>query len=128
VEHQHHQVRTVHKVHLVQVEQQAVHNVQAAAVLIAVQVVAVQQARSERMQVNLQSVSRSHARRCAKNSTICKHHNWVEQLFLTVMERQRFVCAAVHRLLTLPRRSVQIQQRWFQRYSTLVKWLLQLNQ
>ena len=105
----HHRAHTVHKVPVVQ--QLVVHNVQAAVVLIAVQVVAAQQVHSERMQVNLRSVSRSHARRYAKNSTICRHHNLVEQLFLTVMERQRFVCAAVHRLLTLPRRSVQTQQR-----------------
>ena len=111
VELQHLQVRTVHKVQPVQVEQLVVHNVQAAAVLIAVQVVAVLQVHLERMQVNLQSVSRSHVKRCAKSSTICRHRNLVVQLFLTVMERQRFVCVAVLHSLTSQRRLVQIQQR-----------------
>ena len=93
-----------------QVAQLVVHNVRAA-VLIVHQVAAELLVHLERMQVNLQSVSRSHVRRCAKNSTICKHHNWVEQLFLTVMEIQRFVCAAVLPSQTLQRRLVQIQQR-----------------
>jgi hypothetical protein len=113
VEHQHHQDHIVHKVQQVvhQVVQQVVHNVQAAAVLIAVQVVAVLQVHLERMQVNLQSVSRSHVKRCAKSSTICRHHNLVVLLFLMVMERQRFVCVAVLHSLTSQRRLVQIQQR-----------------
>jgi hypothetical protein len=82
----------------------------------------------ERMQVNLQSVSRSHERRCAMNSTICKRQNWVAQLFHTVMAQPRFVCDEVHHLQISLRELAQIQRRSYQRSFTSVKWSPQLNQ
>jgi hypothetical protein len=105
-----------HKVHIVHKEQQLVEHlvvlhVQVAAVLIAAQVAAVLQVHLERMQVNLQSVSRSHERCCAKNSTICKHLSWVAQLFLTEMVQPKSVCVAAHRLQISPKELAQIQQR-----------------
>jgi len=109
VAHQHLQVHIVHKETHLQVVQPVDHNVQVA-VLIVHQVAAELLVHLERMQVNLQSVSRSHVRRCAKNSTICRHHNLVAQLFLTAMERRIFVCVAVHPLQILPKRLAQIQQ------------------
>jgi translation initiation factor IF-2 len=71
-----------------------VHNVQVA-VLIAVQVAAALQVHLERMQVRAASVNQNLEKPCAMNSTICKRHNWVAQLFLTVMERLRSVCVVV---------------------------------
>jgi hypothetical protein len=105
-----------HKVHIVHKEQQLVEHqvvllVQVVAVLIAAQVAAVLQVHLERMQVSLQSVSRSHERCCAKNSTICKHLSWVEQLFPTEMVQPKFVCVAAHRLQISPKELAQIQQR-----------------
>ena len=85
VEHQHHLVLTVHKVQQVEHQVlQADHNVQVA-VLTVRQVAVEQRVHLERMRVNLQSVSRSHERRCAKSSTICRHNNLVAQLIRTVM-------------------------------------------
>jgi hypothetical protein len=95
VELQHQQDRIVRKEILLQAVQQEDHNVQVEA-LIVHQVAAEQPVHLERMQVNLQSVSRNLVRRCAKNSTICRHLNLVAQLFLTAMERQRFVCVVEH--------------------------------
>ena len=110
VEHHHRKVHIVHK------EQQLVEHlvvllVQVVAVLIAAQVAVELQVHLERMQVNLQSVSRSHVRFCAKNSTICKHLSWVEQLFLTEMVQPKSVCVAAHRLQISPKELAQIQQR-----------------
>jgi hypothetical protein len=62
------------------------------------------------MQANLQSANQNREKRYAMNSTICKRHNWVAQSYRTVMEKLRFVCVAVHRWLTLPRKLAQIQQ------------------
>jgi hypothetical protein len=110
VERQHHKVLIVHKVQQL-VERQVVQHVQVVAVLIAAQVAAELQVHLERMQVNLQSVSRSHVRCCAKNSTICKHLSWVAQLFLTEMVQPKSVCVAAHRLQISPKELAQIQQR-----------------
>jgi hypothetical protein len=110
VEHQHHKVLIVHKEQQL-VERQVVQHVQVAAVLIVAQVAAELQVHLERMQVNLQSVSRSHVRCCAKNSTICKHLSWVAQLFLTEMVQPKSVCVAAHRLQISPKELAQIQQR-----------------
>jgi hypothetical protein len=76
-----------------------------------VQVAVVQLVHLERMQANLLSANQNLEKRCVMNSTICKHQNWVAQLFLTVMERLKSVCAAVHHLQILQRRLMQIQQR-----------------
>jgi hypothetical protein len=110
-------------VHTVPVAQQqarqqlVVHNVQAA-VLIAVQVAAALQVHLERMQVRAASANQNQEKPCAMNSTICKRHNWVAQLFRTVMERLRSVCVAVQLLQISQKRSAQMQQRWLLRYST----------
>jgi hypothetical protein len=110
VERHHHKVHIVHKVRQL-VERQVVQHVQAVAVLIADQVVAELQVHLERMQVNLQSVSRSHEKFCVKSSTICKHRNWVVQLFHTEMVQPKSVCAAAHPLQISLKELVQIQQR-----------------
>jgi hypothetical protein len=110
VERQHRKVLIVHKVQQL-VERQVVQHVLVEAVLIAAQVAAELQVHLERMQVNLQSVSRSHVRCCAKNSTICKHLSWVAQLFLTEMVQPKSVCVAAHRLQISPKELAQIQQR-----------------
>jgi hypothetical protein len=110
VEHHHHKVHIVHKEQQL-VEHQVVLLVQVVAVLIAAQVAVELQVHLERMQVNLQSVSRSHVRCCAKNSTICKHLSWVAQLFLTEMVQPKSVCVAAHRLQISPKELAQIQQR-----------------
>jgi hypothetical protein len=110
VERQHRKVLIVHKEQQL-VERQVVQHVLVEAVLIAAQVAAELQVHLERMQVNLQSVSRSHVRCCAKNSTICKHLSWVEQLFLTEMVQPKSVCVAAHRLQISPKELAQIQQR-----------------
>jgi hypothetical protein len=88
-----------------QVVHLAVHQV------VAVQVVAAQQAHLERMQVNLLSANQNQEKRYVMNSTICKHQSWVAQLFLTEMEKLRSACAAVLHSQILQRRSMQIQQR-----------------
>jgi hypothetical protein len=87
-----------------------VHNVQAA-VLIAVPVAAALQVHLERMQVRAASANQNQEKRCVMNSTICKRHNWVVQLFRTVMERLRSVCVAVQLWQISLKRSVQMQQR-----------------
>jgi hypothetical protein len=110
VERQHRKVLIVHKEQQL-VERQVVQHVLVEAVLIAAQVAAELQVHLERMQVNLQSVSRSHVRCCAKNSTICKHLSWVVQLFLTEMVQPKSVCVAAHRLQISPKELAQIQQR-----------------
>jgi hypothetical protein len=110
-------VHTVLAVHQLARQQLVVHNVQGA-VLIAAQVVAVLQVHLERMQARAASANQNQEKRYAMNSTICKRHNWVAQLFHTVMERLRSVCVAAQRLQISPTRLVQMQQRWLLRYST----------
>jgi hypothetical protein len=79
---------------------------QIAAVVAAVQVVHLVKIKARAANVN-----RRVEKHCAMNSTICRHHNLVAQLFLTVMARRRYVCVADHHLQTLQRKSVQTQQR-----------------
>jgi hypothetical protein len=90
--------RAVHQVHLVQVVDVR-HNV------------VVQVEHLVRMQARVVSANQNQERLCVMNSTICKHHNSVEQLFLTVMELLQFVCVAVLLLQILPKKLMQIQQR-----------------
>jgi hypothetical protein len=78
---------------------------QIAAVVAAVQVVHLVKIKARAANVN-----RRVEKHCAMNSTICRHHNLVAQLFLTVMERQIFECVAVHPLQISPKRLAQIQQ------------------
>jgi hypothetical protein len=108
--HHHHKVLIVHKV-----QQLVAHQVrqlaQVAVDQIAVPVAVALQVHLEKMPANLQSVSRSLVKRSVMSSTICKRHNLVAQLFHTVMEVPRFVCAAVHLWQILPRRLAPIQQR-----------------
>jgi hypothetical protein len=103
-------VHTVPAAHQLAHQQLVVHSVQAA-VLIAVQVAAALQVLSERMQARAASANQNQEKRCAMNSTICKRHNWVAQLFRTVMERLRSVCVAVQLLQISQKRSAQMQQR-----------------
>jgi hypothetical protein len=81
------------------------------AVQIAVALAVALVAHLERIKVRVVSANLRVEKRCVMNSTICKHHNWVAQLFLTVMERHRFVCVVDHPLLTLQKKLMQIQQR-----------------
>jgi hypothetical protein len=90
-------------VHLQQVVAQVVDQIVAA-------VAVAQVVHSERIKVRAANVNRRAEKHCAMNSTICRHHNLVAQLFLTVMERRKFVCVADHPLLTLQKKLVQIQQ------------------
>ena len=64
----------------------------------------------ERMQARSQDVNKNHVRLYAMNSTICRHHNLVAQLFLTAMARRQFVCAVELHWQILQTRLVQIQQ------------------
>jgi hypothetical protein len=63
----------------------------------------------EKMQVKSLVVNKNLVKHYAMSSTICRRHNSVAQLSLTVMERLLSVCDAVHRWLTLQTKSVQIQ-------------------
>ena len=105
----HHPHLLTNQIHLVQVEQLADHSVQ---VVVVHHNAVAQVEHLERMQVRSQDVNKSHARRYAMNSTICKLHNWVERLFLTAMERLQFACVVVHHLQISQKRLVQIQQHW----------------
>jgi hypothetical protein len=58
--------------------------------------VAVPVAHSEKMRARVLSESQRAEKRCAMNSTICKHQNLVELLFHTVMVQLQYVCVAVH--------------------------------
>jgi Na+-transporting methylmalonyl-CoA/oxaloacetate decarboxylase beta subunit len=107
VEHQHRKVHIVRKVH--QVEHPVV-LVVLAADLIVVPAAEALLAHLERMPANLQSVSKSLVKLYAMNSTICKHQNWVAQLFLTEMVQPKFECDAVHRWQISQRELAQIQQ------------------
>jgi hypothetical protein len=106
---QHHHHLHINQIHLVQVELLADHNVQVAVVH---HNAVAQVVHLERMRARSQDVNKSHARRYAMNSTICKLHNWVERLFPTAMERLQFVCVVVHHLQISQKRLVQIQQHW----------------
>jgi hypothetical protein len=110
VERHHRKVHIVHKEQQL-VERQVVQLVQVAAVLIAAQVAVELQVHLERMQVNLQSVSRSQEKYYVKSSTICKHRSWVAQLFLTEMVQPKSVCVAALPLQISPKELAQIQQR-----------------
>jgi hypothetical protein len=103
-------VHTVLTVHQLAHQLLVVHNVQVA-VLIAVQVAAELQVHSERMQARAASANQNLEKRCAMNSTICKRHNWVAQLFRTVMERLRSACVAAQLLQISQKRLVQMPQR-----------------
>jgi hypothetical protein len=50
---------------------------------------------SEKMRARVLSESQRVAKRCAMNSTICRHQNLVAQLFRTVMDLRQCVCVAV---------------------------------
>jgi hypothetical protein len=91
-------------VHLLQVLVQV-------AALIAVAVAVVLVAHSERIKAKAASASQRVEKHCGMNSTICKLHNLVEQLFLTVMAKRRFVCVVDHHLQILQKKLMQIQQR-----------------
>jgi predicted GH43/DUF377 family glycosyl hydrolase len=71
--------------------------------------VAVPVVHSEKMRARVLSESQRVEKRCAMNSTICKHQNLAALLFRTVMDQLRYVCAVVHLWLTLPTKLVQIQ-------------------
>jgi hypothetical protein len=64
---------------------------------------------SEKMRARVLSESQRAEKRCAMNSTICKHQNLAAQLFRTVMDQLQYVCVAVHLWLTLPTKLGQIQ-------------------
>jgi hypothetical protein len=102
-------------VHIVQLVHQlvhqllVVHNVQVA-VLIAAQVVAALQVHLEKMPARAASANQNQEKRYAMNSTICKRHNWVAQLFRTEMAKLKSVCVAVQRWQISLKRLVQMQQ------------------
>jgi hypothetical protein len=64
-----------------------------------------------RMQARAVRENQNLVKLCAMNSTICKHQNWVAQLFRTVMVQHQFECVAVHPWPISLRRLRQIQQR-----------------
>jgi hypothetical protein len=101
-------VRIVLTVHLELVHQQLeLQRVQAAVVH---HNVAVPVVHSEKMRARVLSESQRAEKRCAMNSTICKHQNLVALLFRTVMVQLQYACVAVHHLQTLPTKLGQIQQ------------------
>jgi hypothetical protein len=108
VHHQQVQTIQVHIKLLVAVLLLQVHVQVAAQIVAAVAVVLA--VHSERIRARAASVNRRAEKHCAMNSTICKLHNWVELLFLTVMARLRFVCAAVRHSQISQKKLVQIQQ------------------
>ena len=64
----------------------------------------------ERIRARAANVNQRAEKRCAMNSTICRHHNLVAQLFLTVMARRKFVCVVDHRSQISQKKLAQIQQ------------------
>jgi hypothetical protein len=100
-------VHIVLTVHLELAHQQLV--VQRVQVAVVHHNVAVPVVRLEKMRARVLSESQRAEKRCAMNSTICKHQNLAAQLFRTVMDQHQYVCAAVHLWLTLPTKLVQIQ-------------------
>jgi hypothetical protein len=87
-------VHIVQTVHLELVHQQLV--VQHVQVAVVHHNVAVPVVLSEKMRARVLSESQRVEKRCAMNSTICKHQNLAAQLFRTVMDQRQYVCAAVH--------------------------------
>jgi hypothetical protein len=77
---------------------------------IAVAVVAVLAVHLEKIKARVASANQRVEKRSVMNSTICKHHNLVEQSFLMVMEKHKFACVVVLPLQTLQKKLVQIQQ------------------
>jgi hypothetical protein len=73
--------------------------------------VAVPVVHSEKMRARVLSESQRAEKRCAMNSTICRHQNLAALLFRTVMVQLQYACVAVHHLQTLPTKLGQIQQR-----------------
>jgi hypothetical protein len=63
-----------------------------------------------KMQVKIVRENQKVEKLCVMSSTICKHRNWVAQLYLTVMERLRFACAVELHLQILPKKLMQILQ------------------
>jgi hypothetical protein len=106
---QHLPVHIVLMVHLELVHQQLV--AQLVQVAVVHHNVAVPVVHSEKMRARVLSESQRAEKRCAMNSTICRHQNLVALLFRTVMVQLQYVCAAVHLWLTLPTKLGQIQQR-----------------
>jgi hypothetical protein len=96
-------IKLLAAVHLLQVVVQAADQ-------IAVAVVVVLVVHLERIKARAVSANQRVEKRCAMNSTICKHHNLVEQLFLTAMVKLKFACAVVLLLQTLQKKLMQIQQ------------------
>jgi hypothetical protein len=102
-------VHIVLTVHLELVHQQLV--LQRVQVAVVHHNVAVPVVHSEKMRARVLSESQRAEKRCAMNSTICKHQNLVALLFRTVMVQLQYACVAVHLWLTLPTKLGQIQQR-----------------
>ena len=73
--------------------------------------VAVLAVRLEKMQAKNRVAKLNRVKHFAMSSTICRHHNLVEQLFRTAMEKLQSVCVAALHWPTSPTRLVQIQQR-----------------
>jgi hypothetical protein len=92
----------------------AVHQLQVVvqvAVQIAVALAVVLVVHLERIKARAANANQRVEKRYAMNSTICKHHNLVAQLFLTVMAKHRFACVVDHHLQILQKKLMQIQQR-----------------
>jgi hypothetical protein len=73
--------------------------------------VAVPVVHSEKMRARVLSESQRAEKRCAMNSTICKHQNLAALLFRTEMVQLQYVCVAVLPWLTSRTKLGQIQQR-----------------
>jgi hypothetical protein len=87
-------VHIVLTVHLELVHQQLV--VQRVQVAVAHHNVAVPAVHLEKMRARVLSESQRAEKRCAMNSTICKHQNLAALLFRTVMVQLLYACVAVH--------------------------------
>jgi hypothetical protein len=103
----HHPHLHTNQIHQELVHQVVVHSVQVAVVH---HNVVAQVEHLERMQVRNQDVNKSLVRRYVMSSTICRHHNLVAQLFLTVMARLQFACVVEPLWQISQTRLVQIQQ------------------
>jgi len=101
-------VHIVLTVHLGLVHQQLV--LQRVQVAVVHHNVAVQAEHLEKMRARNQDVNLNQEKHYVMNSTICRHHNLVEQSSHTVMARLLFVCDAVPHWQISPTRSMQIQQ------------------
>ena len=91
----HHQLLLINQMHqvLVAAHYWSVHNVHQVAV-VHHNAVAQAGAFGKNASKNLGRKPKVYVRRYAMSSTICRHHNLVAQLFLTVMARRLFVCVA----------------------------------